>query len=714
MSCGIDHVQEAQVRAEELRSQINYHDYLYYVKTAPEVSDAEYDELMRRLRAIEEHYPQLIAPDSPTQRVGERASEAFGVVEHREPMLSLANAFKFADLEAWLQRASRLAGTDRFQYVCEPKIDGLAVSLVFERGRYVQGATRGDGLRGENITENLRTIRSIPVQLQGRDFPDRFEVRGEVYMPRASFERLNEERAARGEPLYANPRNSAAGSVRQLNPAITAARKLDIWIYQLGWAEGTAPQTHHETLQWLSGLGFRVNPDIRLLDSLQAVQAFYKDWEERRHTLDFEIDGMVIKINDKEAWDELGYVGREPRWAIAYKFPPMQATTQLKRIQVNVGRTGSLNPFAVLEPVQVGGVIVRQATLHNEADIRRKDIREGDTVIVQRAGDVIPQVVGPVVSRRTGKERKYRLPKRCPVCKTEAVRPENEAMAYCPNVSCPAQVYRWITHYAGVMEIDGLGEQWVWNFLEKGLIANPADLYSLTLEQLTALERMGEKSATNLLANIRASKVRNLGTLLFALGIRHVGGEVAVLLADHSNRSKRWRRQRLRDIRDGGISRKSRRVWRRTSGMREADDHRKLRRRREHGAEGRESVEGPLTGSVRLHRNAGGDAPRQGGSAGRQHGGDGCQQRYTKGDVPGVGRGPGVEAGEGGRVRDHGAGRGAVPGDDAGARGGGLRAPESFHGTGRQHHLPRGRPHTFPASRVRDGRGIIASRHTAA
>ena len=522
------------MRAEELRSQINYHDYLYYVKTSPEVGDAEYDELMRRLRVIEEHYPQLITPDSPTQRVGERASEAFGVVEHREPMLSLANAFKFADLQAWHQRASRLAGTGEFQYVCEPKIDGLAVSLVFENGRYVQGATRGDGLRGENITENLRTIRSIPMQLQGKGFPSRFEVRGEVYMPKTAFEALNEERAERGEALFANPRNSAAGSVRQLDPAITASRKLDIWIYQLGWAEGVAPETHWETLQWLSGLGFRVNnPDIRLLDSLEAVQAFYKDWEERRHTLDFEIDGMVVKINDKALWDELGYVGREPRWAIAYKFPPMQATTQLKKIDISVGRTGSLNPFAVLEPVQVSGVIVKQATLHNEADIRRKDIREGDTVIVQRAGDVIPQVVGPVVSRRTGNPRRYRLPKRCPVCKTEAVRPENEAMAYCPNVSCPAQVYRWITHYAGVMEIDGLGEQWVWNFLEKKLIADPADLYSLTLEQLMALERMGEKSATNLLANIEASKGRNLSTLLFALGIRHVGSEVGVLLANH-------------------------------------------------------------------------------------------------------------------------------------------------------------------------------------
>jgi DNA ligase (NAD+) len=534
MTCNIEHVQDAEVRAEELRSQVNYHDYLYYVKDAPEVSDAEYDELMRRLRAIEEHYPELITPDSPTQRVPQVKIEAFGVVEHREPMLSLANAFNFQQLQAWHGRAERLAGTGNFHYVCEPKIDGLAVALVYENGRFVQGATRGDGYRGENITENLRTIRSIPMQLQGRTFPERFEVRGEVYMPKTSFEALNNERAGRGEPLYANPRNSAAGSVRQLDPRITAARKLDMWLYQLGWAEGdgSVPRTHWETLQWLSSLGFKINPDIQRFDDLQQVQAFYKEWEDRRHGLDYEIDGMVVKIDDKSHWDELGYVGREPRWAIAYKFPPVQATTKLQRIAINVGRTGSLNPFAILEPVQVGGVIVKQATLHNEEDIRRKDIREGDTVIVQRAGDVIPQVVGPVVSRRTGAEPEYSLPDRCPACGSEAVRPEGEAMAYCSNISCPAQTFRWITHFAGVMDIDGLGEQWVSNFLEHGLIKDPADIYSLTREQLVALERMGEKSADNLLRNIQASKGRNLGRLLFALGIRHVGGEVANLLAN--------------------------------------------------------------------------------------------------------------------------------------------------------------------------------------
>ncbi|HSP54768.1 MAG TPA: NAD-dependent DNA ligase LigA [Dehalococcoidia bacterium] len=534
MTCGIEHVQDAQLRAEELRSQINYHDYLYYVKDQPEVSDAEYDELMRRLRAIEQHYPELITPDSPTQRVPQVPVQAFAVVEHRDPLLSLANAFNFAQLQAWHKRASAMAGTSAFQMVCEPKIDGLAVSLVFEAGRFVQGATRGDGLRGENITENLRTIRSIPMQLRGSHYPARFEVRGEVYMPRSAFERLNEERANRGEPLFANPRNSAAGSVRQLDPRITASRRLDIWLYQLGWHESDqVPRTHWDTLQWLGELGFRINPNIQRFDDLQEVEAFYHEWRERRHSLEYEIDGMVVKIDDKHLWDELGFVGREPRWAIAYKFPPIQATTVLKKIAINVGRTGSLNPFAILEPVQVGGVIVKQATLHNEDDIRRKDIREGDTVIVQRAGDVIPQVVGPVVSKRPRKTKPYELPKTCPECGSEANRPEGEAMAYCSNISCPAQMFRWIGHFAGVMDIEGLGERWISILLERGFIKDPADIYYLTKEQLVALERMGEKSTDNLLRNIETSRSRNLGTLLFALGIRHVGGEIAYTLADH-------------------------------------------------------------------------------------------------------------------------------------------------------------------------------------
>ena len=534
MACGIEHVQEAKLRAEELRSRVNYHDYLYYAKDQPEISDAEYDELMRRLRAIEEHYPELITPDSPTQRVPNVPVQAFGVVEHRDPLLSLANAFNFTQLQAWHKRAGARAGTSDFQMVCEPKIDGLAVSLVFEEGRFVQGATRGDGFRGENITENLKTIRSIPMQLRGSHFPSSFEVRGEVYMPKSAFERLNDDRAGRGEPLFANPRNAAAGSVRQLDPRVTASRRLDIWIYQLGWSEGDhIPRTHWDTMRWLGDLGFRINPNLRRFDHTAEVEAFYHEWRDRRHNLEYEIDGMVVKIDDKHLWDELGFVGREPRWAIAYKFPPIQATTVLKRIAINVGRTGSLNPFAILEPVQVGGVIVKQATLHNEDDIRRKDIRQGDTVIVQRAGDVIPQVVGPVVSKRTGKEKRYKIPKKCPVCGSDAYRPEGEAMAYCTNVSCPAQMFRWIAHWTGVMDIEGIGEQWVSTLLEGSLISDPADIYSLTRDQLIVIERMGPVLADKVIKNIETSKGRNLGALLFALGIRHVGSEVATTLADH-------------------------------------------------------------------------------------------------------------------------------------------------------------------------------------
>ena len=532
-----EELQRAKLRVEELRSQIAYHDYRYFVLDQPEISDAEYDELMRELRTLEEQYPQLITPDSPTQRVGGEPVEAFGVVEHPQPLLSLANAFSEDELRAWYKRVTNIAETDRFALVCEPKIDGLAVALEYEGGGFAVGSTRGDGRRGENITPNLRTIRSIPMRLDAKGLPRRFEVRGEVYMRKAGFEKLNEERAERGEPLFANPRNSAAGSVRQLDPKITASRPLDCFVYMLGWAEGGGklPGSHHETLQWLRKLGFKVNPYIERFDDIDAVWQFCQSWVEKRDQLDYEIDGIVVKVDDLRLHDVLGVVGREPRWAVAFKFPPTQRTTVLKKIEVNVGRTGSINPYAVLEPVNIGGATVKLATLHNEEDIRRKDVRPGDTVIVQRAGDVIPQVVGPVLSKRPKNARRWSPPKKCPACGTELVRPEGEVMRYCPNTSCPAQAFRLLTHFVsrGAMDIDGVGEQLSLTLMEKGLVKEPADLYFLKKEQLVELERMGEKSAQNVIDAIDASRSRPLARVLFALGIRHVGGETAALLAEH-------------------------------------------------------------------------------------------------------------------------------------------------------------------------------------
>ena len=536
--------QEAKLRVEELRSQIAYHDYRYYTLDQPEVSDYDYDMLMRELRELESKHPELITPDSPTQRVSGQPVEAFGVVEHRVPLISLANAFSEGEFRAWYRRVCNLIERTDFAMVCEPKMDGLAVALVYENGAFVQGATRGDGARGENITQNLRTIRSIPLSIT-KPAPSRFEVRGEVYMTKAGFEKLNEERGRENEarfgkgqaplPMYASPRNSAAGSLRQLDPTVTATRPLDIFVYQLGWAEGQTPSSHWETLQWLGELGFRVNPNIVRFESPDDVIEYIASWEDRRESLDYEIDGLVVKVDDLGLQRALGVVGREPRWAIAYKYPPTQATTKLRAIDINVGRTGSLNPFAVLEPVVVAHATVKLATLHNEDDIRRKDIRVGDTVIVQRAGEVIPQVVGPVLSLRTGDEKVFEMPRECPVCGTPVVRPEGEAMTYCPNRACPAQIFRLLTHFTsrGAMDIEGLGESMASTLLREGLVEDLADLYSLTKEQLVNLERIGDKSASNLIQNIERSKTRPLTNLLYALGIRHVGYETAELLANH-------------------------------------------------------------------------------------------------------------------------------------------------------------------------------------
>jgi DNA ligase (NAD+) len=538
----VENPDEVRVKIEKLREEINRHNLLYYVQDSPEISDAEYDGLMRELKRLEEAFPQFLTPDSPTRRVGATPLEAFGIVEHRYPLLSLGNAFSDDELTAWYTRTVKLTGDTPFDFVGEHKIDGLAVALTYIDGQFTTGATRGDGFRGENITQNLRTIRSIPLSV-GKDVPPRFEVRGEVYLPRTGFHKLNQERATEGLPLFANPRNAAAGSVRQLDSRITARRPLDIFIYMLGYAEGkTVPPTHWETMAWLKELGFKINPNNRRLKNVEEVKEYYRAWVERRESLQYEADGIVIKINQLNLHEELGDIGHEPRWAIAYKFPAVQGTTVLKSIEISVGRTGTLNPYAVLEPVTVGGVTIKSAALHNEDDIRRKDIREGDTVIIQRAGEVIPEVVGPVAGKRTGKEKEFSLLEKlkdkdgcpaCPECGGEVIRPEGEVMYYCVNAACPAQAQQRIEHFAsrGAMDIRGLGENISATLFNTGLARDAADLYYLKTEQLAELEKMGEKSAENIINAINNSKNRPLARVIYALGIRHIGGEMAETLA---------------------------------------------------------------------------------------------------------------------------------------------------------------------------------------
>jgi DNA ligase (NAD+) len=492
---------------------------------------------MRELKQLEDEHPELITPDSPTQRIGAAPVEAFGVVEHPQPLLSLANAFTDEELDAWYRRASNLLGGRKTDFVCELKIDGLAVALTYVNGLLEVGATRGDGLRGENITQNLRTVKSIPLSVP-KEAPRRFEVRGEVYLPKTGFKKLNEERAKEELPLFANPRNAAAGSVRQLDPRITAQRPLDIFVYGLGWAEGKAvPDTHWEIMQYLKSLGFKLNPNNTLCRSINEAKAFYAKWVKNQEALPYEADGVVVKINSIPYQVELGYVGREPRWAIAYKFPAVQGVTRLLEIGINVGRTGSLNPYAILEPVQVGGVTISHAALHNEEDIHRKDIRIGDWVVIQRAGEVIPEIVEPIVSRRTGKEKIFHMPQRCPVCDAEVIKPEGEAMHRCTNAACPAQALERIKHFVsrGAMDIEGVGERMSQALFEAGLIKDVGDLYSLKekREQLLKMEKLADKSVTNILNSIERSKDRPLPRVIFALGILNVGEQTAELLAEH-------------------------------------------------------------------------------------------------------------------------------------------------------------------------------------
>ncbi|MGI9540336.1 MAG: NAD-dependent DNA ligase LigA [Miltoncostaeaceae bacterium] len=533
----------AAERTAELRQLIEDANHRYYVLDEPKVEDAVYDDWMRELLALESADPSLVHPDSPTLRVGGAPADGFRQVDHREPMLSLDNARNADELADWHRRITTLlesAGgpVEPLRFVVEPKIDGLAISLTYEEGRFSVGATRGDGIVGEDVTQNLRTIRAIPTRLRGDAGaapPPVVEVRGEVYLPLEAFAELNATRAEKGLPTFANPRNSAAGSIRQLDPALAAERPLSIWSYSVGFHEGIQFTGQWQALEWMRDAGFRVNPEIELFDSFADVRAACERWEERRGEVDYDIDGAVVKVDSLAVQRQLGAVGRAPRWAVAWKFKPVRATTRLNRILVNTGRTGALVPFADLEAVVVGGVTVRQATLHNQEDIARKDLREGDMVIVQRAGDVIPQVVAPLVQDRTGDERPFAMPTDCGICGTTAVRSEGEVQLRCPNRACPAVIVGSLEHFAsrGAMDIEGLGEKTVRRFYDEGLLADVADIYDLAdhRDELIALEGFKDVSVDNLLAAIEASKAQPWHRLLNALGIRHVGEITAEAIA---------------------------------------------------------------------------------------------------------------------------------------------------------------------------------------
>ena len=529
---------DVQYRLAHLREQINRHDYLYYVQSSPEVSDAEYDVLMRELRAVESEHPDLVTPDSPTQRVSGVPAEGFSEVTHRLPMLSLGNAFDEEELAAWHSRVAEQLEVEQFDMVCELKFDGLAVSLTYEKGVLTRGATRGNGLVGEDVTANLRTIRSIPLRLNSSDVPSVLEVRGEVVFPKSKFNEFNRFRESQGLPTYVNPRNTASGSLRQLDPQMTAERPLDIFVYSVGYREGDGvPDNQHDTLNYLADLGFKVNEYNRRFSTVREVVGWYERWRDDFHELDYGCDGLVVKVNRFDYQRHLGDVGREPRWAIAYKFPAEQAITTLQDVKFNVGRTGTINPYAVLEPVYVSGVTVKQATLHNEDFITSRDLRIGDRVVVERAGEVIPQVVRSLTELRTGDELKVTMPSECPNCEQPVVRRDGEAMSYCTNASCPAQLIRMIEHFVsrGAMDIEGLGVKQGEALISAGLLKDVADIYSLHehRDDLVGMERMAEKSVSNLLEAIDRSRSQPLARVLVALGIPFVGGEVAGVLARH-------------------------------------------------------------------------------------------------------------------------------------------------------------------------------------
>ncbi|MBI5779579.1 MAG: NAD-dependent DNA ligase LigA [Planctomycetes bacterium] len=520
---------DIKFRADALRQQLNFHNYRYYVLDSPEISDIEYDRLLRELTGMEKQYPELVTSDSPTQRVGAPVQDTFKTIEHSQMMLSLENAMDEAEIREWYERLGLMA-----ELACEPKIDGTAVELVYKDGIFVSGSTRGDGKTGEDITLNIKTIKSVPLRLMGDRIPEYLEVRGEVFLPKEPFNKFNRQRIEAGEEPFANPRNAAAGSLRQLDSQVTALRPLDILIHGSGQIKGIAFKTHSEAMEYFTKLGLKAVKPV-LVSSLSGAEKYFFEMALKRDDLPFEIDGIVVKVDDLRVREQLGLRARSPRWAIAYKFPAQEATTQLREIVVQVGRTGTLTPVANLKPVSIGGVEVSRATLHNAGEIARLDLMIGDWVILKRAGDVIPKIIKPILSRRTGKEEPFIMPVKCPVCDSKVIQEEGEVAYRCPNISCPAQVKAGIGHFAQreAMNIEGLGDRLIEQLIDKDIIKDAADLYTLEKKDILKLERMGDKLAANILDAIGRSKKTTLVRLIYGLGIRHVGEAIAKTLADN-------------------------------------------------------------------------------------------------------------------------------------------------------------------------------------
>src|SRR5450432_311349 len=596
-----DELASARARVDELRAQLEHHSYRYYVLDAPEITDGAFDVLLRELADLERAHPTLLTADSPTQRVGGAPSALFAPARHSSRLLSLDNAFDAEELGAWAERVKKGLGREA-TFVCEPKIDGVSIAVTYERGVLTRGATRGDGDVGEDVTPNVRTIRAVPARLRTDTPPDWLEVRGEVFLRKVDFERINEELGATGKPLFANPRNTTAGMLRQKDPKITASRPLNVFFHGLVRIDGKALGSYTETLAYLRDLGLRTHPESRACATLEDVAAYVADMEKRRHALEHEIDGAVIKVDRTADQNELGATSKFPRWAIAYKFPAEEQTTKLNDIQVSVGRTGAVTPFAVLEPVRVGGVTISMATLHNADEVVRKGVLIGDTVIVRRAGEVIPEVVAPVPSLRTGQERAFVMPTRCPQCDTEIVKPEGEAVARCPNKLCPAQVLGRIVHFAsrGAMDIEHLGGRTATELLERGLVDDPGDIFFLDAEKIGQLPGFKDRSIGNLLAAIAAAKDRPIDRLLFGFGIRHVGASAARALADALGSIDRIAAATTEEMADAqGVGTVI------ATAVREFFDREdaravleKLRRAGVRLAETREKITGPLTGKT--------------------------------------------------------------------------------------------------------------------